>query len=80
MKFTIDTEEVVKYGVPHAFILGYIRHKNGNFTARDLIDDLGYSESGARLELRTLQKYKLIKRRYEKGHRGRAKLVGAEIL
>ena len=79
MKIIIDTEEIAKYGVSHAFMLGYIRYKEGNFTTQELMEELGYSESGARLELRTLQRYKLIKRRYRKG-RGRAKLIGADIL
>ena len=79
MKITIDTEEVIKYGVAHAFILGYIRHKEGNFTTKDMMEELGYSESGARLELRKLHRYKLINKRYRQG-RGRAKFVGADIL
>ncbi len=79
MEIKVNSVEASIYGLPHAYLLSYLRQKGSSFTVKEVMDDLGYSESNVRQQLNVLEQYGLIKRHHKKG-RGRAMLIGAEVL
>ena len=80
MKITIDTRDAMKYGLTPAYLMAYMKVKGTEFTMREMMDDLGYSASNVRQHLSLLERYGYIRKFRRNGNRGKAKVIGAEVL